>query len=80
MARSTDDIKNKRATIAVLKNRSGGAGVVLNGVIFDNGTCTISCDNVINFDSVIAYNEYAEEKEAERKENMKNEAKKLYRK
>lgn len=80
VARSTDDIKNKRATIAVLKNRSGGAGVVLNGVIFDNGTCTISCDNVINFDSVIAYNEYAEEKEAERKENMKNEAKKLYRK
>jgi len=52
----------------------------LNGVIFDNGTCTISCDNVINFDSVIAYNEYAEEKETERKENMKNEAKKLYRK
>ena len=80
VARSTDDIKNKRATIAVLKNRSGGAGVVLNGVIFDNGTCTISCDNVIDFDSVIAYNEYAEEKEAERKENMKNEAKKLYRK
>ena len=80
VARSTDDIKNKRATIAVLKNRSGGAGVVLNGVIFDNGTCTISCDNVINFDSVIAYNEYAEEKEVERKENMKNEAKKLYRK
>lgn len=80
VARSTEDIKNKRATIAVLKNRSGGAGVVLNGVIFDNGTCTISCDNVIDFDSVIAYNEYAEEKEAERKENMKNEAKKLYRK
>ena len=80
ITRSLDDIKNKRATIAVLKNRSGGAGDVLNGVTFNNGTCTISCDNVINFDSVMSYTEYSEEKENENKENMKNEAKKLYRK
>lgn len=75
ITRSLDDIKNKRAAIAVLKNRSGGAGQVL-PVTFNNGTCTITADNAINFDSVLAYSEYAEEKEKEIKEN----AKKMYRK
>jgi len=78
ITRSVDDIKNKRATIAVLKNRSGGAGYILNGILFDNGTCTITTDNVIDFDSALAYNDYAKEKEEELKENIKNEAKKLY--
>lgn len=65
ITRSVDDIKNKRAAIAILKNRSGGAGLVLNGVYFDNGTCTIQCDGVVNFDSPLAYNEYAEEVQEE---------------
>lgn len=79
IARSQEDIKNKRATIAVLKNRSGGAGQVLNGVIFDNGTCTISCDNVIDFDNVLTYNDYAENKESEKRAHMISDAKNLYR-
>lgn len=63
VARSVEDIKNQRATISVLKNRSGSAGIVLNGIKFDNGTCTISDDNTIDFDSALEYNEYAEEQE-----------------
>ena len=64
IARSVDDIKNQKATLAVLKNRSGSAGIVLNGIKFNNGTCTISCDEMIPFDSVLGYNEYADNKAA----------------
>ena len=49
ITRSQDDLKNKRATIAVLKNRAGGAGEILNGVYFDNGTCTINTDKTREF-------------------------------
>lgn len=74
ITRSVDDIKNKRAAIAILKNRSGGAGLVLNGVLFDNGTCTIKCDGVVDFDDALAYNDYAQEQETIVKETMKKEA------
>lgn len=74
ITRSVDDIKNKRAAIAILKNRSGGAGLVLNGVFFDNGTCTIKCDGVVEFDDALAYNDYAEEQESILEENMKKTA------
>lgn len=63
IARSVEDIKNQKATIAVLKNRSGGAGIVLQGIKFDNGTCTISTDDVIDFDNMLSYNEAAIEQE-----------------
>lgn len=79
IARSLDDMRNNKATIAVLKQRTGSAGVVL-PVKFNNGTCTVTVDNTIDFDSVLAFSEYQEEKAAERKEKMKNEAKNLYRK
>lgn len=74
VTRSVDDIKNKRATLAVLKNRCGCAGVTLNGILFDNGTCTISSDNVIEFDDELAYNEYAEKREEEIRRDMINSA------
>ena len=64
IARSVDDIKNQKATLAVLKNRSGSAGIVLNGIKFNNGTCTISCEDMVDFDSVLGYNDYAENKSA----------------
>lgn len=70
IARSVDDIKNQRATLAVLKNRSGAAGMVLNGIKFDNGTCTITCDNVIDFDNALEYNDYAEQQENKAKNNI----------
>jgi hypothetical protein len=74
ITRSVDDIKNKRAAIAILKNRSGGAGLVLNGVLFDNGTCTIKCDGVVDFDDVLTYNDYATKTEESITDSMKNTA------
>jgi hypothetical protein len=50
-----DDIKNQKATVAVLKNRSGGAGITLNDIKFDNGTCTIKSDYVVDFDKTLGY-------------------------
>ena len=74
ITRSVDDIKNKRAAIAILKNRSGGAGLVLNGVLFDNGTCTIQCDGVVDFDDVLAYNDHAVKTEEKIETTMKKTA------
>jgi replicative DNA helicase len=64
ITRSVEDTKNQRATLSVLKNRSGAAGIVLNGIKFNNGTCTISCDEVIEFDDTKIYNDYAREEES----------------
>lgn len=80
ITRSVDDIKNKLATLAILKNRTGEAGITLNGVYFDNGTCTIKTDNVVEFDDVLGYNEYVDEKEEELKMNMIKEARKSLKK
>lgn len=55
ITRSVDDLKNKRAKLAILKNRTGEAGLTLNSVMFDNGTCTITTSDVINFDSSIDF-------------------------
>ena len=51
IARSLEDIDNSRATLAVLKNRSGKSGTVFHNTRFDNGTSTISCDEVEEFDN-----------------------------
>ena len=63
IARTNQDMKNNRATIAVLKNRSGSVNV-FNGIYFNNGTCTVNTDNVIEFDDAFAYNDYVKEQEA----------------
>ena len=65
ITRSVDDIKDNLATITLLKNRSGLGGLTLNGVYFNNGTCTIDSQSVTEFDSPIAYNEYASNREQE---------------
>lgn len=51
IARSLEDIDNSRATLAVLKNRAGKSGTVFHNIRFDNGTSTISCDEVEEFDN-----------------------------
>ena len=58
ITRSVDDIHNQKATLSVLKNRSGSAGVTLNGIVFNNGTCTIESDDADEFDDALQYNEY----------------------
>lgn len=46
IARSVEDIKNAKATVAILKNRAGQSGKVMEGVNFNNGTCIINTDDV----------------------------------
>lgn len=72
ITRSVDDVKDQKATLALLKNRSGAAGITLNGIVFNNGTCTISCEDVIEFDDALAYNAYAEGKENDRIQSLIN--------
>lgn len=57
IARTVDDISDNKATIAILKNRAGKAGKIFNNVEFNNGTCRISTDNVVEFESLTKYNE-----------------------
>ena len=70
VTRSVDDQMNNLATIALLKNRSGLGTLTLNGVYFNNGTCTIECEMAAEFNDALAYNEYAADKEEEAMENM----------
>jgi len=50
IARSPQDQANNVATIAILKNRQGGSGQ-FDGITFNNGTSTITCDEMVPFDS-----------------------------
>jgi len=52
IARTIDDIADNKATIAILKNRAGKSGKVLNNVYFNNGTCTINTDDVDEYDNM----------------------------
>ena len=63
IARSMEDIKNNKATLALLKNRAGGSGAVWTGVDFNNGTCTISTDNVDDFDDLFDYKKKKDKEE-----------------
>jgi hypothetical protein len=61
IARAIGDIDKNKAVISVLKNRSGKSGKIFNNVKFDNGTSTISCDEVQEFDDSLAWDEKAAE-------------------
>lgn len=63
IARSMEDIEANKATIAVLKNRAGGAGKVFNNVDFNNGTCRISTDYVDEYENMLAYTRKQKEDE-----------------
>lgn len=52
IARAIGDIDKCRAVVSILKNRSGKSGKIFNNVRFDNGTCTISCEDVEEYDDV----------------------------
>jgi len=45
IARTTEDIENNKATMSILKNRSGKAGCIFKNVNFNNGTCVIECND-----------------------------------
>ena len=52
IARAIGDIDKSKAVVSILKNRSGKSGKIFNNVHFDNGTCTISCDDIEEYDDV----------------------------
>lgn len=57
IARALEDIDRNKAVISILKNRSGKSGKIFNNVIFNNGTCTISCEEIEEFDDNLAWTE-----------------------
>lgn len=70
IARAIDDINNSRAVISVLKNRSGRSGKIFNNVYFDNGTCTISCDETQEFNDGLAWEEESSRLKEENRTNL----------
>lgn len=63
IARSLDDVDKNKATLAVLKNRNGKSGAIFEGIRYDNGTATISCDEVETFDTAMTYFERVDDYE-----------------
>ena len=57
IARALEDIDRNKAVISILKNRSGKSGKIFNNVKFNNGTCTISCDEVEEYDDGLVWKE-----------------------
>lgn len=57
IARAINDIDKHRAIVTILKNRSGKSGKIFNNVYFDNGTSTISCSEVEEYDDALVWEE-----------------------
>ena len=57
IARALEDIDRNKAVISILKNRSGKSGKIFNNVKFNNGTCTISCDDIEEYDDALVWQE-----------------------
>ena len=73
IARSIGDIDKNKAVISVLKNRSGRSGKIFRNVTFNNGTSTISCDEVEECDDDLMYQEKVKEEDYLNKVNMMRE-------
>ena len=79
IARSVPMQAQNKANLAVLKNRGGISGVVWNNIKFNNGTSTISCDEVIEYNDMMAWkDEEAKQKERERIDMTRQIAEKMY--
>ena len=63
------DGNTNKAVIALLKHRGGKLGSTMH-VDFNNGTCTITSDNTISFDSALAFNEESVKYEKQKKQEM----------
>lgn len=70
VTRSLEDIAENLATISILKNRAGQSGEVIEGAMFNNGTCTISTDNCTDFDSGVAFNKHRESVKEEKQKDL----------
>lgn len=70
ITRSLDDIADNRATLSILKNRAGSSGRVIDGAVFNNGTCTISTDECDDFSSGVAFTKHRENQAEENRTNL----------
>jgi len=75
IARSMEDLENNIATIAILKNRSGKSGSVMEGAYFNNGTCEINTDNIQMYDGWGEYQGAEDEKKMNKKNDILEKAK-----
>lgn len=73
ITRSLEDIADNIATIAILKNRAGSSGRVIDGAIFNNGTCTISTDNVEEFGTTVEFGKHRDKQQEEREKDVTRE-------
>lgn len=72
IARAIEDIENNIATIAILKNRSGKSGRVMEGIYFNNGTCRITCENARTMDGMGEYHAEQEKKQKDLTKDLLN--------
>lgn len=70
IARALEDIDRNKAVISILKNRSGKSGKIFNNVKFNNGTCTISCDDIEEYDDALVWQEASTKMKEESMINM----------
>lgn len=63
IARTIEDQANNKATLTILKSRQGGSGKIWEGITFNNGTNTISCDEVVEYDNSLMYDQFKAEKQ-----------------
>lgn len=57
IARTPEDAENNRATLALLKNRSGKGSKLFRNIYFDNGKSTVRCDEVEELDGLKEWEE-----------------------
>lgn len=65
IARSTEDIANNKATMAILKNRAGLSGKVWTGVSFNNGTCRVDTSTAQEEGGGLTFSEFEQKKDKE---------------
>lgn len=75
IARALNDIDKNRAVISILKNRSGKSGKIFQDVVFNNGTCTISCNETMEYDDELMW---AADRKKEEVKNSVNQTRALW--
>lgn len=63
ISRTLSDIKNNKATISLMKNRAGQAGIIWQNVYFNNGTCTINMDDIDEGEDLFDYKKSKDKEE-----------------
>lgn len=57
VGKTIEQAQNNRATMALQKNRAGRSKKIMRDILFDNGTCTIGCDEATSYDDNLTWKE-----------------------